>query len=76
VAPVAGTQGTEPTYVVWKTEAIGSGLWAVYVQVPDGSNLRMVVPGVGLSLTRVTVAADVVAQLWEQKRGATPLAEG
>lgn len=76
MAPAVDTQGPEPTYVVWRIEAKANGLFAVHVQMPDGTGAIILVPGVGLSITNVRLSAFVVAQLWETKRGATPLAEG
>lgn len=75
MAPATDTQDSEPVYVVWKIEAKANGLWAVYVQMPDRSNSIILVPSVGVSFAYIRLAATVVAQLWDTKRGATRSAE-
>jgi hypothetical protein len=71
----ADTPGPAPVWVVYRIDPRPGGLFAVYVQMPNGETAVVVVPGVGVSLQSVRLSVEVVGQLWQQKRGATPLAE-
>lgn len=73
MARAPDTQASEAPWVVYRIEPKVSGLWAVHVQMPNGDTAIVVVPGVGLSFTKIRLATMVVAQLWETRRGATPV---
>ena len=75
MAPAADPLSGSPEYVVYRMEDRGSGLYAVYVQMPDFTEAAILVPVGGLSFTRIRLAAEVVDQLWETRRGATPVGQ-
>ena len=75
MALAAGVEEEGPPFVVYRIDAQASGLYLVYVQMPDGTTTAILVPGTGVTFDRIRLAAEVVAQLWETKRGATPIGQ-
>ncbi len=75
MAPAADPLSGSPQYVVYRVDELPGELARVWVQMPDDTQAAILVPIGGLSFTRIRLAAEVVAQLWETRRGATPVGQ-
>lgn len=63
VAPSIDPTAEPPTVVVSEIEPMGTGLWRVRCQLPDGAMAAVIVPQTIVTLQSVRVAAHVAALL-------------